>query len=114
MNWLNQDVRTSLMSLLKFAEPMPKNTEDRLESIREKMLSEMGEFGETKFPRIMRRVRYAEDAQGLWYARGDTMAVLSVLYGETIARQKMASISQEFVGMLPAGLNTRPSSLTAQ
>lgn len=114
MNWLNQDIKSSLMSLLKFTEHTPKNKEDRLESIREMMLTEMGEFGETKFPRIMRRVRYAEDAQGLWYARGDTMAVLSVLYGETIARQKMARINQEFIGMLPAGLNTRPSSLTAQ
>jgi len=111
MNWLNQDIKSSLMSLLKFTEHTPANSEDRLEAIREKMLTAMGEFGETKSPRVMRRVRYAADAQGLWYVRGDVMAVLSALHGETEARKKMDALSKQFTGMLPAGLITRPSAL---
>lgn len=111
MNWLNQDIKTSLMSLLKFNEHTPANLEDRLEGLRDKMLLEMGDFGETRFPRVMRRVRYADDAQGLWYVRGDVMEVLSAQYGEVQANSKMASITKEFAGMLPAGLTTRNSTL---
>ncbi|MEO8411490.1 MAG: hypothetical protein ABI478_13060, partial [Propionivibrio sp.] len=48
----------------------------RTEELRELMLSEMGRSDDTNFPEVARRVRYATDAQGLWYARGDVMQVL--------------------------------------
>ena len=76
------------------------------------MLDELGEFGEKHYPKIALRVRYAPDAQGLWYARGDVMAVLSAMQGETIARQKVSSITKMFDGLLPGGLGSRRSSLT--
>lgn len=86
--------------------------ENRTEGIRQLMLNELGEFGEKHYPKIALRVRYAQDAQGLWYARGDVMAVLSAMQGETIARQKVSSITKMFEGLLPGSLGSRRSSLT--
>ena len=77
---------------------------ERTEDIRQIMLRELGQYGERKFPAIARRVRFAPDVQGLWYARTDVMAILSNNHGETIAREKMTSISRLFKGLLPKSL----------
>ena len=71
------------------------------------MLHEMGDYGEKKFPAIARRVRYAPDVQGLWYARSDVMAILANTHGETIAREKIANISDRFNGLLPKSLTSK-------
>jgi hypothetical protein len=39
------------------------------------------------------------------------MAVLAQLHGELTARKTIASINAQFQGLLPAGLNSRPSPL---
>ena len=77
---------------------------DRTEDIRQVMLHELGQYGEKKFPAIARRVRFAPDVQGLWYARTDVMAILANTHGETIAREKMARISRLFNGLVPKSL----------
>ena len=110
-SWLNSHLKSSLMVLLGSGEIIASVREDRTEEIRQLMLDEMGDHGASNFPIIACRVRYARDAQGLWYARGDVMAVLSAVHGETIARQKIQRISVEFKGLLPDGLNSRTSSL---
>ena len=71
----------------------PSTMDDRTEVIREFILDELGEFGEKHFPNIGRRVRYAQDVVSLWYTRGDVMAVLSAVHGETIAREKVDRIT---------------------
>ena len=76
------------------------------------MLDELGEFGEFHFPNVVHRVRYAIDAQALWFARSDVMTVLNELHGETIAREKISGINEKFKGLLPKGLSSRSSSLT--
>jgi hypothetical protein len=68
------------------------------------MLQELGDYGERKFPAVVRRVRYALDVQGLWYARSDVMAILANTYGETVAREKIAGISGRFNGLLPKSM----------
>ena len=83
----------------------------RTEELRELMLAEMGDSDYTDFPEVARRVRYATDAQGLWYARGDVMQVLKAVHGSSIARRKMRRISGGFKGLLPSGMNPRRSSL---
>ncbi len=100
-------LRNSCMALLGFAESTPAALSDRTEDIRQRMLSELGEYGEKKFPAVTRRVRYAPDVQGLWYARSDVMAILANTYGETIAREKIADISGKFKGLLPKSLTSR-------
>ena len=97
-------LRSSYMALLGRAEPTPQALDARTEIIRQLMLREMGDYGEKKFPAVIRRVRYAPDVQGLWYARSDVMAILANTYGETVAREKIASISCRFAGLLPKSL----------
>lgn len=97
-------LRDSCMALLGKSEPTPKAINDRTEMIRSLMLQELGEYGEKKFPAVARRVRYAPDVQGLWYARSDVMAILANTYGETVAREKIADISGCFNGLLPKSL----------
>lgn len=101
------------MAVLGGPETMtPDTARERIEDIRELMLSEIGDYGEKNFPGVARRVRYAPDVQGLWYVRSDVMAILASSHGETIAREKIARISGMFKGLLPNSLSTRPSSLT--
>ncbi len=102
-------LKNSCMALLGRSEPAPAALESRLEDIRQRMLSELGEYGEKKFPAVIRRVRYAPDIQGLWYARSDVMAILSNTYGETVAREKIADISGQFKGLLPKSLTGKAS-----
>ena len=71
------------------------------------MLHELGEDGEKKFPTVARRVRYAPDVQGLWYSRGDVMAIIANTQGEAVAREKIASISKHFQGLLPKSLTRK-------
>jgi hypothetical protein len=112
MRWIHPHLKSSLLGLLNGGEVTSSSLEKRTEGIRELMLNELGEFGEKHYPKIALRVRYAQDAQGLWYARGDVMAVLSAMQGETIARQKVSSITKMFEGLLPGSLGSRRSSLT--
>lgn len=97
------------MALLGRAEVEPKSIEARRETIRQLMLIELGSYGEKKFPAVVRRVRYAPDIQGLWYARSDVMAILATTYGETLAREKVAKISGGFNGLLPKSLIKKSS-----
>ena len=116
MHWIDPHLKNSLLELLGLlgdGDVTPTALENRTEGIRQLMLSEFGEFGEKHYPKIALRVRYAQDAQGLWYARGDVMAVLSAMQGETIARQRVGSITNMFEGLLPGSLGSRRSSLTS-
>lgn len=111
MEWFKFNIKSSVMALLGAADIAPSVLQDRTDDVREAILAAMGEFGEKNYPGITRQVRYANDAQGLWYARGDVMKVLAAVYGETIAREKLAAISEKFQGLLPCGLHSRPSPL---
>ena len=62
-------LRSSCMSLLGRSDPTPQALNERTEIIREMMLCELGDDGERKSNAVARRVRYATDVQGLWYAR---------------------------------------------
>ena len=95
------------MALLGRTEPTPQAVNARTEVIRELMLHELGDYGERKFPAVARRVRYAPDVQGLWYARSDVMAILATTHGETVAREKVANISGRFNGLLPKSLTSK-------
>jgi len=102
-------LKNSCMALLGRSETTPVMLEGRIEEIRQHMLKELGDYGEKKFPAVTRRVRYAPDIQGLWYARSDVMAILANTYGETVARQKIADISGQFKGLLPKSLTSKAS-----
>jgi hypothetical protein len=112
MRWLKPNLRSSIYGLLgNPVSPSDSMLESGTEDIRESMLSLLGEAGFKDFPHTTRRLRYANDVQALWYLRGDLMAALAAMHGEATARQKVNSVTAMFRGLLPNGLNSRPSPL---
>jgi hypothetical protein len=112
MRWLKPSLRNSIYGLLGNPSPPSDSImESSTEDIRDAMLKVLGETGQKNFPHVTRRIRYANDLQALWYLRGDLMAALAALYSESVAREKVASISDQFHGLLPSGLSSRPSPL---
>ena len=112
MRWPKPNLKRSIYGLLgNPVAPSDSILENGTEDIREAMLAVLGESGPKQFPQITRRIRYASDIQALWYLRGDLMAALAAMHGELAAREKIASITSQFRGLLPNGLNSRPSSL---
>jgi hypothetical protein len=112
MRWIKPSLRSSIYGLL--GNPMPPSEsllENSSEDIREAMLHLLGPQGPKAHPQLTRRIRYANDIQALWYLRGDLMAALAASYGEVAAREKIQSITNMFKGLLPGGLNSRPSPL---
>ena len=111
MSWLKPGLR-SIYGLLGNP-PLPSDSvlEEGTEDIRESMLVALGDVGSRHFPQVTRRIRYAGDVQALWYLRGDLMAALASMHGEVPARQKIASITGQFRGLLPGSLSSRPSPL---
>lgn len=112
MRWFKPNLRSSLYGLLGNP-PAPTESvlETGTEDIREAMLALLGENGSRRFPHVTRRVRYANDIQALWYLRGDLMAALAALHGESAAREKIQHITGMFHGLLPGSLSSRPSPL---
>jgi hypothetical protein len=112
MRWPKPNLKRSIYSLLgNPVAPSESILENGTEDIREAMLVMLGESGPKQFPQITRRIRYASDIQALWYLRGDLMGALAAMHGELAAREKISSITSRFRGLLPNGLNSRPSSL---
>ncbi len=87
-----------------------KNTAKAIQDIREAMLRAMGSAASAKFPVIQLRVTYADDVHDLWYLRGDVMAAIASYDGELVAREKVASISEMFIGFVPRTLTSKTSS----
>ncbi|MES2786948.1 MAG: hypothetical protein V4684_15900 [Pseudomonadota bacterium] len=112
MRWLKPNLRNSLYALLgNPVQPSESILENGTEDIRDSMLACLGDQGAKDFPQITRRIRYATDIQALWYLRGDLMAALASIQGEKVARERVAALTAQFQGLLPGGLNSRPSRL---
>lgn len=112
MAWFKGTLRNSIYGLLgNPVTPSDSVLESGTEDIREAMLALMGEAGAREFANVTRRVRYANDIQGLWYLRGDVLAALAATQGEAAARQKIQKITRMFEGLLPGSLSSRPSPL---
>lgn len=112
MSWFNSQLKSSLLAILGFPATSHDLQEDRIEHIRQLMLDELGEFCHVHYPKVVRHVLYATDAQALWFVRSEVLMVLGALHGERIARKKISYISIQFKGLLPKGLTSRSSSLT--
>ncbi|MES2972861.1 MAG: hypothetical protein V4757_04600 [Pseudomonadota bacterium] len=114
---IRQNLRNSYLELhaefhpAQERERVRNRMEDRLDDIRQSMIDSLGNVGAVDHPAIVRRIRAALDATGLWYLRSALMTILCSLHGEEAARRKVMSISHQFEGMLPQGLQSRPSPL---
>lgn len=112
MRWLKPNLRSSIYGLLGNPVPLSDSRlETCVEDVRESMLDLLGATGPKQFPTVVRRIRYATDIQALWYLRGDLMGALAALHGERAAREKIASVTAMFTGLLPNSLHSRPSPL---
>ena len=109
MTWWRRAAQN--ISSLRSGSPSSAALEDSVEDIRELMLDTLGPSAATSHAPVARRIRYAQDLQALWYLRGDLMAALASLHGESRAREAMVDISDAFEGLLPGGLASRPSPL---
>ncbi len=110
---LKQTLKNSFYGLLGNLRSTPSDTilDNGTEDIRESMLASLGDNASAHSPALVRRIRYADDIQSLWYLRGDLMAALAAIHDERTAREKLASITAQFRGLLPGGMSSRPSSL---
>lgn len=116
MRWFKPNLRSSLHAIFSsgFPSSAPTATMDYgIEDIRLAMLGLMTEVHDTRFPHVLRRIRYATDVQGLWFLRGDLMAALASTLGEAAAREKLEAVSDMFEDLVPDGLRSRPSPLSA-
>ena len=116
MRWFKPNLRSSLHAIFSsgYPESAPTVTmEYDIEDIRQAMLGMMTDLQDAKFPQLVRRIRYASDVQSLWFMRGDLMAVLAGSHGEAAAREKIDMVSGMFEDLLPDGLRSRPSPLSA-
>ena len=52
-------------------------------------------------PSLIRRIRFANDLQELWYIRSDLMTALAFTRGEQQAQQEIGTISKMFDQLLP-------------
>jgi hypothetical protein len=111
MRWFKPNLRSIYGLLGNSPAAVYPDLEDGMEEVRESMLSALGAGGPRQFPQIARRIKYANDIHALWYLRGDLMAALSAMHGEAAARKRIFGITQQFQGLVPGGMASRPSPL---
>jgi hypothetical protein len=118
MRWFKPNLRSSVSAMFSSGHPSaPAESalEDLgIEDIRTSMLALIGEVEDRKFLHVGRRIRYASEVMGLWYLRGDLMALLASRHGEVQARANLKTITDLFEDMLPKGLRSRPSPLASR
>ena len=112
MRFFKGSLRNSIYGLLgNPVTPSDSVLETGTEDIREAMLALLDQTGSKQFANVTRRVRYANDVQALWYLRGDVLAALASVHGESAAREQIREITEMFQGLLPGSLSSRPSPL---
>ena len=79
----------------------------RLEKIRGEMLRGLAVCGETAHPLLADRIRFATDLESLWYLRTELLAAMTQAVGAADASRRLASITTQFIGVLPLATTTR-------
>ncbi len=110
MRWTASSFMSGVNTLIRGSSgTKDKNTPKSIQEIRDAMLLAMGSTASDRFAVIQLRVTYADDVEDLWYLRGDVMAAIASQDGEVLAREKVASISEMFVGLVPRALTCKPN-----
>ena len=102
MRWFKPILRNSMSALLR--PEVRKGATGSLEPVREAMLEALGEDGVKANPQLTRKLKYLHDAQALWFARAEMVAVLSELHGEALAVHRVHSLSPVFQGLVSKSL----------
>ncbi|MES2633655.1 MAG: hypothetical protein V4669_11835 [Pseudomonadota bacterium] len=118
MRWFKPNLRSSIYAIFGSGppqgEPVTLASKIDMEVVRLEMLALLDGAQGERVPSLRRRITYAGEIQGLWFLRGELMAVLANLHGETVARELIGEVSQLFDGLVPDGLRSRPSPLRSQ
>jgi hypothetical protein len=116
MRWFKPKLRSSLYAIFSGGSLgpayQPTEVTITLEDIRATMLELATIEGDQRSPSVVRRIRYASDLEALWFIRGEVMALLARKYSETVALEKLETLSGMFADLLPRGLRSRPSPLS--
>jgi hypothetical protein len=108
MRWTSSSFMNGMHTLFRgHSGNRTKDAKNSIPEIREAMLRAMGNTASAQFPVIQLRVTYADDIQDLWYLRGDVLAAIASFDGEVLAREKIANISELFVGLVPNSLTSK-------
>jgi hypothetical protein len=117
MRWFNtKDLRNSIYAMFSVSTASSRPRPDDgncLENIREMMLLMAESEDSERAAALVRRIRYAMDLQALWFMRGELMGLLARSRGEVAARHHVDELSAHFEDLLPTGLRSRPSPLSA-
>lgn len=112
MRWVKTTI-SSVWGMMGLSQvPTEAELSDRTEEIRETMLETLGDAGAALRPVVLRRIQYAPDVEALWYMRSEWMATVSATQGEAAAVAHVRKLNLRFSGLLPEGLQSRPSSLS--
>lgn len=103
--------KNSMQSLLSVLPQSAAVREGRIEEIRQAMIDCLGDSAALRYPQLERRIRFSVDVEGLWFLRGDVLSALASTYGEPSARKRLDRVTLMFKGLIPDGLNSRPTPL---
>jgi hypothetical protein len=103
MDWLKSGIST-LSGFFFDAAPMAPEPSriERADAIRLAMLDALGDDGTARHSRLALKIRNCLHAHKLWDLRPDLMNAVSVMYGESSARERMEAVDAHFVGAVPA------------
>jgi len=102
MRWFKPGLRHSISAFL--GTEVRRDSPEALEPVRKAMLAALGEEGALINPQLSRRLQYMPDANALWFARSELVAVLSRIHGEAKAVDIVQELSPFFRGLLPRSL----------
>jgi hypothetical protein len=120
MRWFKPNLRNSLHAIFSAGLPSPRRRQEEeerqgtifsIEDIRDRMAELLWAHTDDRASMVVRRIRYADSVESLWFMRGELMAVLAHTHGEAVALELVANVSEMFDELLPEGLRSRPSPL---
>lgn len=105
MGWRMSRFSSSLMGLLRETEVNPQ-APSQTELIRKRMMECMAEHLDRQCQQrpVWRQVMVAPDIQSLWYLRIEIMHLLCDQCGETVATEKMQTLTDLFQGFVPKAM----------
>lgn len=105
---MKRNFKSTFFSLLGYGTAQTvAPTAVQLELLKQAMLDALTDRGCLDHPRLVRQIRYATDAEGLWYLRSDLMQALSALLGEGTANEELERVSALFSRYLPQAMTRR-------
>jgi len=77
--------------------------------IRNEMLDDLGRYETTNYKGLFMKIFVADDIDKLWHMRPDLLVALKETLGEDKGTERMATITDLFVGLHPAAKRSKSS-----